>query len=375
MIKQKAKQPGRNMSKIVSVFTLLMALFLSSGCTTPAKPGSTQSDQIDCSIMYDAGSTGTRLYVYQKSTTGWIKHTGPGATALADPIRGIHGKTMADADEVVDEIVRSLEKIRFDGPPNKNGEPLWPAFDWRELCANPDVNVFGTAGMRLAEQLDGRDSEAIWRMLNDRLSAYAGIPVTTRTLSGFEEGLFAWLATREKQADGKFGVAEMGGASMQVTFPCSSCESSKQIRVKDETVSIFSHSFLGRGQDEAWKQFGSAPACARGAGVGNPDWESADCAVAITGLSTAVADVRRAIDSVDGLRWYLSDAFRYMRATDIEQFCREGVDSGYQPVSSCFRAVYLQKVLRELRVPANSQHSKVDWTLGAVICTATRCME
>ncbi len=78
--------------------------------------------------------------------------------------------------------------------------------------------------------------------------------VTTRTLTEYEEGLYAWLALRELEADGDFGVAEMGGASLQVTFPCPYCETARPVRVKDQILPVFSHSFLGWGQDEAWKK-------------------------------------------------------------------------------------------------------------------------
>jgi hypothetical protein len=86
------------------------------------------------------------------------------------------------------------------------------------------------------------------------------------------------------------------------------------------------------------------------------------------------ADIGKAIKQSDGLRWYLSDAFKFMQDTDVEQFCRKGVDSGYEPISACFRAVYLRNVLTTLGLPAESKLTDVDWTLGAVICTATRCL-
>jgi len=355
--------------------SLLLLLLLTASCTTPVDQRSISRDVAACHVIYDAGSKRTRLYIYERSATGWIKHRGPRTVALADPARGIRGKSMSDADSVVNDIVAALEEIRVDGPVNKKGVPQWPAFDWQKECRLDAVSVYATAGMRLAEQQNPHASEKLWEMLNERLSAAVGIPVTTRTLSGFEEGLFAWLATREGQDDGDFGVAEMGGASMQLTFVCPYCETSRQVSVKGQTVAVYSHSFLGWGQDEAWKKFGSLPACTRGAGLNNPDWKIADCAAGMTGFSHAAADVRGLVSRRDGMRWYLSDAFRYMKETDIDQFCRQGTDSGFEPISSCFRAVYLQEVLQQLGVPADAQTTDIDWTSGAVICTATRCLE
>ena len=352
----------------------LVSMFLGA-CTRQVEPEPTTTDLPACHIIYDAGSKRTRLYVYQQTDIGWLKHAGPKVGALADPARKIRGKTMADAGAVVDDIATALESIRSDGPPNKKGEPKWPAFDWREQCDVKSVSVYATAGMRLAEQMDSQGSEVLWKLLNQRLGAAVGMDVITRTLSGFEEGLFAWLATRENQDDDNFGVAEMGGASIQVSFPCPQCETARQVKVKDHQVAIYSYSFLGWGQDEAWKRFGSSRACERGVGVENPEWQVLDCSDGMRGFAETAVNPGKYIRTAETLRWYLSDAFRYMQDDDIDRFCRKGIDSGFEPDSSCFRAVYLQSVLDTLGLPVDANRSDVDWTLGAVVCTATECLE
>ena len=96
----------------------------------------------------------------------------------------------------------------------------------------------------------------------------------------------------------------------------------------------------------------------------------------MSGFSEAAAEVMRSVGKQHGLRWFLSGAFRYMKDTDIDQFCRLGVDSGFEPESSCFRAIYLQEeVISGLGLPGNAETTDVDWTLGAVVCTATQCLE
>lgn len=359
--------------KFVSVLALVCIVM--SACTRQVEPDPATTGLPACHIIYDAGSKRTRLYVYQQTDIGWLKHAGPKVAALADPVRKIRGKTMADAGAVVDDIVTALESMRSDGPRNKKGELKWSAFDWREQCNVQTVSVYATAGMRLAEQRDAVDTEVMWNLLNNRLSAAVGMDVTTRTLSGFEEGLFAWLATRENQDDDNFGVAEMGGASIQISFPCPRCETARQVKLKDHQVAIYSFSFLGWGQDEAWKGFGSSKACERGVGIENAEWEVVDCSDGMKGFSDAAVNPGQNIRMADTQRWYLSDAFRYMKDDDIEQFCRKGIDSGFEPVSSCFRAVYLQSVLDTLGLPVNADRSDVDWTLGAVVCTVTHCLE
>jgi hypothetical protein len=353
-----------------------IVLVLSLGaCVSSVDPQIPEEDTSPCHIIYDAGSKSTRLYVYQLTETGWLKHVGPKKGALADPVRSIRGKTIADADAVVSDIVNALEDMRHEGPLKKNGVAKWPAFDWHEQCEVETVSVLATAGMRLAEQHDALASESLWKLLNNRLSNTVGMKATTRTLSAYEEGLFAWLAMRESQADDAYGVAEMGGASIQVAFPCPQCESTRQVKVKGRNVPVFSYSFLGWGQDEAWKKFGSLSACDHGAGKSTPDWKMEDCAIGMASFDTAAMDVEKNISKSNNLRWYLSDAFRYMKTDDVERFCRQGVDNGFEPKTSCFRAVYLRSVLDMLGLPSNSVPSDVDWTLGAVICTATQCLE
>jgi len=353
---------------------LLVSCLFANACTWQKDQVPETYDLSACHIIYDAGSKGTRLYIYEETDSGWLKHSGPRTVALADPVRKIRGKTMDDAEEVVESIVAALDGMRSDGPVNKDGKPGWQAFEWRRQCDVQSVSVYATAGMRLAEQMDYEASESLWNLLNQHLGAAVGMAVTTRTLNGFEEGLYAWLAVRESQVDDSFGIAEMGGASVQVAFPCPHCQSARQVRVKDQQVAIYSHSFISWGQDEAWKKFGSSEACTRGAGIDHPGWKVADCSVGIYGFTDAAVVPAKRIDEAGIRLWYLGGAFRYMKDDDIQRFCRAGVDSGYEPVSSCFRAVYLSRVLETLGLPANAEPTDADWTLGAVVCKATQCL-
>ncbi len=48
-----------------------------------------------CNIIFDAGSSGTRLYIFEQQGEQWLSHAGPKVSALADPVREIRGKTWA----------------------------------------------------------------------------------------------------------------------------------------------------------------------------------------------------------------------------------------------------------------------------------------
>ncbi|NKC13250.1 MAG: hypothetical protein GKR94_13955 [Gammaproteobacteria bacterium] len=101
----------------------------------------------NCQIVYDAGSSGTRLYIYEQQGDSWVEHRGPKVSALADPVREIRGKTWADADAVVAEVVGALDEVK-------------PDFDWSTQCQLDAAQVLATAGMRIAEQEDRDKSES-----------------------------------------------------------------------------------------------------------------------------------------------------------------------------------------------------------------------
>lgn len=354
---------------------LVVTMAVVSGCTSFTSASRTSPGAPDCYVMYDAGSSGSRLYIYERAATGWTAHRGPKTPALADPARGNRGKTMADAGETVDAMVAALDDMRVDGPPNRKGTPLWTAFDWRRQCHVVAAYVYGTAGMRIAERQNNEAAALMWDKVRTALAERLKVPVTARTLTAYEEGLFAWLALHEKLVGNRFGVAELGGGSLQVTFPCPGCEDTQRVRVRGRLIDIYSHSFLGWGQDVAWHEFGRVAACEPGAGLTDPDWKTSDCEAVMRGFSDVAAPVADYVRAEKGLHWYLSDAFYYMGPDDIADYCQNGLDSGYEPESSCFRAVYQQYVLKSLALPLDAEKSALNWTLGAVVCTATQCLQ
>lgn len=367
-------------------FMLLILTALLSSCASAQQTVGQHSEAPTCHIIFDAGSSGTRLYVYERQGSQWVAHEGPKVGALADPVREVRGKTWRDAEAVTDEVVQALDAIKQDGPDKGHGKPTWSAFDWSTQCTVASAKVFATAGMRLAEQASRSKSNQMWDMLNQKLQAKLGMAVTTRTLTGYEEGLYAWLAIREKKPNPGFGLVEMGGASSQVTFPCKECEDAQVIRVRGEPVHLYSYSFLGLGQDEAFKQFGQTPDCAHGVGLTQADWTQEKCADDIPietpkgirdpynfgpgGLGT-YNDVPT--DNADIREWVLTGAFQFMKPSDIDNYCRDDMD-GFNAVASCFRSVYQREYLGSLGVPHSSDKDEASWTLGAAICEDTDCL-
>lgn len=358
---------------------------------TPLAAGPTE-----CQIVYDAGSSGTRLFIYEKTAVGWTEHAGPKTSALADPVRQIRGRTHADVDAVAQEVVAQLDVMRQAGPLDSKGKPAWKAMDWTARCRISQAMVLATAGMRVAEQENREQSRLLWQSVKAKLATRLGpfVQVTARTLTGFEEGLYAWLAVRDGRAgDTRFGIVEMGGASAQVAFPCPGCEPGddavRVLRLDGRALTFYSYSFLGLGQDEAPKVLGVPPACAYGVKLALPGWARADCAGRIDLQAASGAGLvdpynhagpkkgtSRSIPTgrADVSQWLLTGAFNYHDADAVDRCCGSR-GACFNEATSCHRAVYLDKFLDTLNVPVASQRADASWTLGAVLCAQSGCLK
>src|SRR5262245_54410589 len=80
------------------LFMGILILFTLSRCHTPPVLVRTEETRSTCYIVYDAGSSGTRLYIYAQDDAELREHEGPKVSALADPVRELRGKTWNDAE-------------------------------------------------------------------------------------------------------------------------------------------------------------------------------------------------------------------------------------------------------------------------------------
>jgi hypothetical protein len=382
----------KNVKCYIKIILLVICYFVLTGCTKHVIPVK-EVNQSACYIMFDAGSSGTRLFVYENQGEQWIEHSGPKISALANPIRQIRGKNLRDIDKVTTEVTSALDDIKHEGPIGKNGKPEWGAFDWSRQCITAASIVYATAGMRIAEQDNRENSIALWLKLREKLQRKLGnsVPVIARTITGYEEGLYTWLAIRWQQSQNNFGIVEMGGASTQVTFPCSKCDAAddavKNIIVKGKPLVIYSYSFLGLGQDEVTKAFGLPPSCAYGVGANQANWKTSDCSNQIPlthslgindpyNFENGQKGAYRKIPTkyADVKNWYITGAFNYMDNSKIDMCCRSKGQC-FDEAVSCYRAVYLKKYLQALAIPETAEKLNVSWTLGAVICAANNCLQ
>ena len=158
--------------KTNSILLFIVFLGILAGCSryaSPLKVEPASANSPACYIVYDAGSSGTRLSIYQKIGMNWLEHDGPKVSALADPVREIRGKSKQDIEPVANEIITALDAVKQDGPIDKKGKPKWQAFDWSTQCQLVSVGIYATAGMRIAEQQNPSASLELWKIVKQKL--------------------------------------------------------------------------------------------------------------------------------------------------------------------------------------------------------------
>ena len=329
---------------------LTIAVLLLAGCATSSV--SRADDQVECQAIFDAGSTKTRLWIYYKDGNAWKGEKIQESAALANL------KTRTVNSQAATEIVAALEQFK-------------KAIDKSKCDSISTIKVLATAGMRLAEEHDDESSDFWQNLYNALVLANDKATVTTQTITGYEEGIYAWLAAldRRKKADPldiKFGVAEMGGVSSQVVFPCPKCANTRKIYAgTGNETELFVHSFLRLGTTQLPKSLGLRPAfprkCRWGAGV-KSRWDTKQCAEPIK-LGLFVSETKDekityqikdphlgkffpVPDASHVEAWYLAGSFQYLDARingDIHSCCEHKRDKSrgcHNEEQSCFIANY-----------------------------------
>lgn len=201
-----------------------------------------------CVAIVDAGSTGSRLHIYAYDLDEqnhpiqinhlWSNKVKPGF-AMIEP-----------SQAVIDTYLTNL----FDGAPEQN----------------LPVYFYATAGMRLVsvpKQQLYYDTLNHWFSTNKQFKL-----VAAKTITGREEGVLGWLAVNYKIGALQsvnmplVGVMDMGGASVQMTFPVPSLEQSDSkdavtVDIYNRHIILFAHSFLGLGQTQMSHQYLNDTAC------------------------------------------------------------------------------------------------------------------
>lgn len=193
-------------------------------------------------IIIDAGSTGSRLHLFQYETTDKLpiiedlfsEEVKPGISSFANP-----------ADAAV-----SLNKLFDDAQIQLNAKQINPNI--------VSVHVLATAGMRLLPADKANDIyQAIRVSLQEHYTFTIG---DVATVPEKMEGVYGWLDVNylannfNSETDTTVGIIDMGGASTEIAF--STRDTSRSDAVTNMTINgvsyqVFSKNFLGLGQDQS----------------------------------------------------------------------------------------------------------------------------
>ena len=218
-------------------------------------------EQYSYGVAIDAGSSGSRIYVYRWPTS---------KTNLDD-------FTRVEREAIYSEEVTP-------GISANNGQGIQQLQTLVNLAkhaipTNIDISTIpiylgATAGMRI---IDSSYENEVMNSIQDILST-SGFQFTNnmaRTISGKEEGIYDWLVANYLRYDGNFptlnsayGALDLGGASTQISFPIPSTmpstsslrgskddEESFPLRIDNVEYPLYTQSFLYYGVDQARLQY------------------------------------------------------------------------------------------------------------------------
>jgi hypothetical protein len=198
--------------------------------------------------VVDAGSSGSRVYLY----------------------RVLPDETFIDIQDLVQLQPAGLDALSsFEGNAEQAGSRgIQPLLD--NLGAYLDrnhipksrvpVDVLATAGMRLLEQINRAEADAIYHSVRDAIDREGYSVGEIRTISGTDEGLYSWADVNYLYRNFHLnkvttGIIEVGGASAQVAYVTSDVSHPNVVvkTINGVDYPVLSVSYLGLGQSEARK--------------------------------------------------------------------------------------------------------------------------
>ncbi|XP_071946778.1 ectonucleoside triphosphate diphosphohydrolase 3-like isoform X2 [Antedon mediterranea] len=217
-------------------------------------------------VVFDAGSTGTRLYVYR-----WPGGKVNGTGVVEETAVCTDGEALST----------------FDTHPEDAGSALETCVNATELPAPKDVTrafLGATAGMRIVDERNPSISNAIFtsvrKYLHNSKFDFRN-DNDARIIDGDEEGISGWISTNYimktleespktfsrhvrslfySKPKSTIGALDLGGASMQISFIPENAESIShaqinKLRLYGVNYSVYSMSYLCYGANEARRQY------------------------------------------------------------------------------------------------------------------------
>ncbi|XP_055447688.1 ectonucleoside triphosphate diphosphohydrolase 1 isoform X1 [Psammomys obesus] len=252
---------AKNILIILGFSSILAVIALLSVGLTQNKP---LPENVKYGIVLDAGSSHTNLYIYKwpaekENDTGVVHQLkecqvkGPGISKYAQKTNEID-TYLAECMEMSTELI----------PASKQHET--------------PVYLGATAGMRLLRMESEESADRVLAAVSRSLSNYPFDFQGAKIITGKEEGAYGWITinyllgkftqkqtwlrviSSDSRKQETFGALDLGGASTQITFvPLNNTleapENSLQFRLYGEDYTVYTHSFLCYGKDQAlWQK-------------------------------------------------------------------------------------------------------------------------
>ena len=221
------------MSKNIKVLALAMTLLCGFS-------GNAQADQV---AIIDAGSSGSRLYVYELEQQQ-VKLVFPLTDEQKKASRGRALSSIANHTDSVKVFLQNMTACH-------KGEDI-------------PLYIMATAGMRLKPKAQ---ADSIYALLKQQPTLNGYTVKEAMTISGQYEGLYGWLAanyangtialsTQSSQPELTYtrtpaGIIEIGGASLQIAFKLSAPHACSLSR--PGLGDIYTVSYLGAGVDQIYQ--------------------------------------------------------------------------------------------------------------------------
>ncbi len=201
-----------------------------------------------CIAVVDAGNSGTKLRIYhydldESNTPVHIKNV---FSKKIEPGLASVKLTQATIDQHLTSLFSDVETLHM------------------------PVYFYATSGMRM---LSFSRQQAYYARLNHWFTMHPKWQlIVAKTLRSREEALFGWLAVNyelgrfAKPSAPLVGVVDAGSASVQVAFPMQNVQDVNpddyvSIDIYGRRVDLFTHGFLGLGQDELKSQYLDSEVC------------------------------------------------------------------------------------------------------------------
>ncbi|XP_053330816.1 nucleoside diphosphate phosphatase ENTPD5 [Spea bombifrons] len=234
----------------VALFTACVARAERGSSPLPPAPGGQEAAEALYGIVFDAGSTGTRIHVYTfRRRAGGIMdaHTGSRLQLEGEVFESVKPGLSAFADhpEKGADTVRALLDL---------AQNVVPDTHWRRT----PLILKATAGLRL---LSHHQAEALLTQVRlvFRVSPFLVLDNSVSIMDGSDEGTLAWVSvnylTGRLHGRHSVGILDLGGGSTQITFlPLDKAtlddtprEFLAVVELFNSTYRLYTRSYLGLG--------------------------------------------------------------------------------------------------------------------------------